>query len=68
MDDMNIAFINRQIVTWALGRKGLTPEQIATKAMTADKIRAWETGASLPTESQAELLAEKLQIPYLGTC
>lgn len=65
MDDMNIAYINRQIITWALARMGADAAQIATTVMPADTIKAWERGDNYPTESQAELLAHKLQIPYL---
>lgn len=64
MDDMNVAYINPQIITWALKRQNLMPEQIAAGAMTADKVRAWESGEAI-TEAQAELLANKLRIPYL---
>src|ERR1700712_4923108 len=65
VDDMNIAYINREIITWALDRQGIEPEQIANAAMPAEKIRAWADGKSLPTENQAETLANKLRIPYL---
>ena len=65
IEDMNIAYINRNIITWGLARLGVGPDQIATTIMPADNIRAWETGESHPTEKQAELLAHKLQIPYL---
>jgi len=62
---MNIAFINHHIITWALNRLGVEPDQIATTLMPADSIRAWERGESCPTENQAEMLAHRLQIPYL---
>lgn len=65
MDDMNIAYINRHIITWALDRLGIEPDQIATTVMPADNIKAWERGENFPTENQAELLAHKLQVPYL---
>jgi len=65
VDDMNVAYINRRIITWALDRLDLEPDQIATTIMPAENIRAWERGESHPTENQAELLANKLQIPYL---
>lgn len=65
MDDMNIAYINRQIITWGLKRLGVNADQIANTVMPADNIKAWERGDSYPTENQAELLAHKLQIPYL---
>jgi Zn-dependent peptidase ImmA (M78 family) len=64
MDDMNVAYINPEIITWALERNGIEPEHIATGAMTADKIRAWQAGEAI-TEAQAEQLAAKLRIPYL---
>jgi Zn-dependent peptidase ImmA (M78 family) len=64
MDDMNVAYINPRIITWALGQHNLVPEQIATAAVTADKIRGWERGEPL-SEAQAEFLANKLRIPYL---
>lgn len=62
---MDIAYINPRIITWGLERLGLEPDQIATTFMPADTIRAWERGDNYPTEHQAELLARKLQIPYL---
>jgi len=65
MDDMNVAYINPRIVTWALARLGIGADQIATTIMPADTIRAWANGETHPTENQAEMLADKLQIPYL---
>ncbi|QNI30702.1 ImmA/IrrE family metallo-endopeptidase [Alloacidobacterium dinghuense] len=64
MDDMNVAYINPRIITWAMAQNNLVPEQLATEAVTADKIRAWEQGEPI-SEDQAEFLANKLQIPYL---
>jgi Zn-dependent peptidase ImmA (M78 family) len=61
---MNVAYINPQIITWALAQNNLVPEQLATATVSADKIRGWEKGEPL-SESQAEFLANKLQIPYL---
>jgi hypothetical protein len=64
MGDMNVAYINPRIITWAMAQHKLVPEQLATEAVTADKIRAWERGEPI-SEDQAEFLANKLQIPYL---
>jgi Zn-dependent peptidase ImmA (M78 family) len=64
MDHMNVAYINPRIITWALTQHDLVPEQIATAAVPADRIRAWERGEPI-SEAQAEFLANKLQIPYL---
>lgn len=62
---MNLAYINPRIITWALDREKLEPEQIASVTMPADKIRAWIKEENHPTEAQAEHLASKLRIPYL---
>jgi Zn-dependent peptidase ImmA (M78 family) len=64
MEDMNVAYINPKIITWALAQNNLVPEQLATAAVTAEKIRGWEQGEPI-SETQAEFLANKLQIPYL---
>ncbi|HTV08244.1 MAG TPA: ImmA/IrrE family metallo-endopeptidase [Candidatus Aquilonibacter sp.] len=64
MDDMNVAYINPRIIAWAMAQRNLIPEQLATKTVTADKIRAWEQGEPI-SEDQAEFLARKLGIPYL---
>lgn len=64
MDDMNVAYINPRIIGWALARNKVTPEQIATTAVSADKIKGWEKGEPI-SEDQAEFLANKLDIPYL---
>ena len=61
---MNVAYINPRIITWALAQNELVPEQIATESITADKIRSWQRGEPI-SESQAEILANKLRIPYL---
>jgi len=46
--------------------RGITREQLAVPNMiTAEQVKAWEDGNSLPTHNQAEKLAEKLGIPFL---
>jgi Zn-dependent peptidase ImmA (M78 family)/transcriptional regulator with XRE-family HTH domain len=62
---MTTAYIKPQMLAWAIQRCGVSPDELATKAMTSDSIRAWMSGDRLPTEAQAELLAEKLRVPYL---
>lgn len=64
---MNLAYVNPAIITWALNRLSLSPEAIATSNMTAEAIRAWQdsSGNARLTETQAELLAAKLKLPYL---
>src|SRR5437667_8051393 len=65
MGSANLAHINPEIITWALKRRSVSPEQIATKQLTATQIRAWETKHALPTHAQAQALADKLRIPLL---
>jgi Zn-dependent peptidase ImmA (M78 family) len=67
MEDMTTvpAYINRNVLAWAIERHGSTPEQIAKKPITAESIHAWINGDALPTERQAEWLAQRLRIPYL---
>jgi Zn-dependent peptidase ImmA (M78 family) len=65
MNNANLAHINPAIITWALKRRGLTRKEIATKQLTAEQIKAWEDGLALPTHTQAEVLADKLRIPFL---
>jgi Zn-dependent peptidase ImmA (M78 family) len=43
----------------------VSAEELATKQLTANQIRAWEEGESRPTHTQAEKLADKLRIPLL---
>ena len=62
---MNRVPINPLVLKWARERAGLTREELATKKLTAEEIRNWESGAALPSEAQAEKIAEKLRIPYL---
>jgi Zn-dependent peptidase ImmA (M78 family) len=64
MDEMNVAYINPRIITWAFARYKLAPEQLATEAVPAERIRGWEQGEPI-SEDQAQFLADKLDIPYL---
>jgi hypothetical protein len=64
MDDMNVAYINPRIITWALAQYKLAPEQLATEAVPAEKIKGWAQGEPI-SEDQAQFLADKLDIPYL---
>src|SRR5690242_7381959 len=61
----NLAHINPEIIAWALKRRGVTPEEIATRQLTAEQIRAWRDRQALPTHTQAQTLADKLRIPFL---
>ncbi len=65
MRGANLAHINPEVITWALKERRLTPEQLATKSMSAAQIRAWQERESVPTHVQAESLADKLRIPFL---
>jgi Zn-dependent peptidase ImmA (M78 family) len=65
MDDMAIAYIKPRLLKWAMNRCSVSPEQIGTSQLTPENIQAWMDGKDLPTEIQAEALADKLRIPYL---
>lgn len=66
MAGANLARINPDVLAWALRRRGVTPDQIATRQLTAEQIKAWQTkGGGSPTHPQAEALASKLRIPFL---
>ena len=67
MEDMTIANVNPQIITWARERAGLSVEELAEQfsRLGAPDILDWESGRSRPTMAQAENLAGKLRIPFL---
>jgi hypothetical protein len=60
MDEMTTAYINPEVLAWALQRCGQTPDQLATTALTAENIRAWMKGERRPTDVQAEALGKKV--------
>jgi Zn-dependent peptidase ImmA (M78 family) len=64
MDDMIVAHINGKMLTWACIRAGVDIGQLAKGKITLEKLKAWESGESLPSQSQAIALAEKLGVSY----
>src|SRR5713226_3615511 len=66
MSTSDIAYISAPVVKWARERAGLSQEELATQLnnVKPSQVHAWEQGASLPTFSQAEKLAEKLRLPF----
>jgi Zn-dependent peptidase ImmA (M78 family) len=52
--------INREIITWARERAGLTPDDASKKFK---RITDWESGQALPTYPQLESLADELKLP-----
>jgi Zn-dependent peptidase ImmA (M78 family)/transcriptional regulator with XRE-family HTH domain len=52
--------VNRDIITWARERAGLTLQEAAEKF---SRIADWEAGAASPTYPQLERLADELKIP-----
>ncbi len=59
------AFINRDILRWALEREHLTTEAAAERVkVKPERLAAWENGAKRPTFVQAKNLAQKLNIPF----
>jgi Zn-dependent peptidase ImmA (M78 family)/DNA-binding XRE family transcriptional regulator len=52
--------INKELITWARKRAGLTQDEAAQKFA---QIAAWEDGTSLPTYPQLEKLADEFKLP-----
>jgi Zn-dependent peptidase ImmA (M78 family) len=52
--------VNRDVITWARERAGLSPEEAAQKF---PKIAGWEAGTALPSYPQLEAMADKFRIP-----
>ena len=64
-EDMNEAFINGGVLTWARKRRGMTGQELAIKLnASAGQVKAWEVGDSYPPFGKAEKLAEILRIPF----
>ena len=62
----NIAYISPATVQWARERAGLSHEELSTRlrSVSPSQVKAWESGESRPTFSQAEKLAHKLRLPF----
>jgi len=65
MDDMTTAYINPAVLAWAMKRRGVSPDDLATSALKAESIQAWLDAKQFPSETHAEILADKLRVPYL---
>jgi Zn-dependent peptidase ImmA (M78 family) len=65
MDEMTTAYINRDMLRWAITRADTSPTELA-EAMkrSRDDIRAWMDGESKPTFRQAQELARRLRVPF----
>ncbi len=58
---MSAAFINNEILKWAITRKGIDAHDVES---IHEKYPDWEAGRALPTFQQAKKLAKKLKIPF----
>lgn len=59
------ALITREIVSWAIKRSNKTPDTIARQlSIKPETLSAWEKGNARPSFRQAQLLANKLRIPF----
>jgi Zn-dependent peptidase ImmA (M78 family) len=61
---MVAAHINGKMLTWARQRAGFEFDRLAKGSVTAQKLKAWETGDEYPTQAQAMAIAQKLGISY----
>ena len=61
----DVAHVSPTTIQWAIKRAGTNPTELASRIKTVKvgQIKAWESGESLPTFSQAEILADRLRIP-----
>src|SRR5579872_442149 len=61
----DVAHVSPATIQWAIKRAGTNPDELASRIRTvkASQIKAWESGESLPTFSQIEILADKLRVP-----
>jgi Zn-dependent peptidase ImmA (M78 family) len=61
----DVAHVSPATIQWAIKRAGTNPTELALRIKTIkpEQIMAWENGESLPTFSQAEILADRLRIP-----
>ncbi len=65
MGSTELAYINPDIIAWAIKRSGKTRKQLEkTLGTTAEQISRWEYGFSYPSFSKAVKLAETLRIPF----
>ena len=59
------AFINGDILSWAISRSQMPIDALAQKmGKTQDVIEEWEAESSQPTFNQAKKLANQLRIPF----
>lgn len=52
--------VNRDVITWARERAGMSPDEAAQKF---PRIAAWEAGTALPSYPQLESMADEFRIP-----
>jgi len=63
----DVARISGEVLRWARRRADIQPEQLASaigKGYTASHVLSWESGESFPTFRQAEIIADKLHVPF----
>lgn len=59
------AFINKDIISWALLRAGMSEDELADKLkVREDKVMSWVLGDDHPTFTQAQKMATILGIPF----
>lgn len=65
MSSTQLAYVNSDIIAWAIKRSGKTHKQLEkTLGTTADQIAKWEEGFAYPSFSKAIKLAEILRVPF----
>lgn len=65
MSSTELAYINPEIVAWAIKRSGKTYPQIENSLkVTQEQIKTWEQGFAYPSFSKAVKLATVLRVPF----
>lgn len=62
---MATAFINGEMLRWAMLRANVTPDEVATSVKKSrETVESWILGESKPTFRQAQDLARRLRMPF----
>lgn len=65
MSDLAKAFVEKEMLRWAVNRTGLTPDELAAKLGTSEaRVESWLEGDELPSFRQAQRISAIAQIPF----
>lgn len=65
MSNVELAYVTPEVVSWAIGRSGLTYAKISKSLeVSQDQVKAWGHGGAYPSFSKAIHLAKLLHVPF----